>query len=155
MPKKLDNEPTLKQKLFAQEYVRRKGNITQSALAVYDVKSYRNAKVQGMQNMKKPAVKLEIQRLLNKAGLGIDKVLDTAKDAMLAGVGVKATNADTISMIDKLLHLYNAYPDKRSMNLNYSRKEIIASKDFLQVQQQLQKLQTITNKLIQDLEYKK
>ena len=142
---------TFKQRLFAQEYVKNRGNGVQAALKAYDATTRDSAKNISHQNLDKPIIQAEIKRIMEAAGLGMDVVIDTLKRAMVAGIGEKATNSDTIRGVDMLLKLHNMYPEKRTLNLNYTKKEEVASKDMLEVMKTLNQLQTTTQKLLDDM----
>lgn len=111
---------TLKQKLFAGEYVRNGGNATQAAMKTYHVKGTGSAKSVAMQNIKKPVVQDEIKKILDRAGLGLDSIATNLQTAVRSGLGVKATNSDSLRGIDMLLKLHNVYPDKITKKLSYS-----------------------------------
>lgn len=149
---KRDLAPTLKQQLFAREYVRRKGNATQSALKVYDAKNYQTAKMIGITNLQKPAVQHEIQRLLNKAGLGMESVADDLRTAMKSGIGVKATNADSIHAIDMILRLHNAYPDKINKQVSVSIRDTIQHKSYSDIKHDLEHINNTTNTILSEIE---
>ena len=76
------NTPTLKQKAFAKKYIEYKGNATKAALETYDVKSNR-AHTLGYQNINKPVVQKEINRLLDENGLDLNKLTYLTNDAIL------------------------------------------------------------------------
>ncbi len=65
---------TTKERLFARRYVKDK-NITKSALAVYDTKDPKTASVIGVENLHKPRVRAEIERLLNDNGITKEDIL--------------------------------------------------------------------------------
>ena len=50
------SKPTLKQKRFAAEYVKNKGNGTQAALVAYDAKDEKSASVIAVENLGKLTV---------------------------------------------------------------------------------------------------
>lgn len=74
---------TRKQKLFAEEYVKTKGNGTQSALAVYDTDSPRVAEAIASENLSKPIVRREIARILEDNGIALSSIFSIHKRNML------------------------------------------------------------------------
>ncbi len=74
--------PTAKQKKFAKEYAKTL-NATQSALKVYDTKDKRVAEVIGSENLSKPIIRLEIEKLLKANSIEIKDILEIHKRNML------------------------------------------------------------------------
>lgn len=76
---------SLKQKDFARRFVETKGNASKAAMDVYDVKNDHVARSIGAENLTKPVIIAEIQKLLpsdEKIAQQINAVLDAkAKDA--------------------------------------------------------------------------
>lgn len=76
-------KPTYKQKLFAQKYIEYKGNGTKAALAVYNTSTVQTAQVMASENLLKPIVINEIQKLMIQKGITIDAVLKIAERNMV------------------------------------------------------------------------
>lgn len=142
--------PTFKQKLFAQEYVKNKGNGTKSALAVYDT-TYTGAKEISRQNIKKPVIKEEIENILHKKGLTIDRLVDWSKDSIENNLSGKPSQAVASDMLKFLFKLYNVVPATKSMKLSYNKSEQLPSQDILEVKRLLTELNENTNKILQDM----
>lgn len=142
--------PTLKQRMFAQKWVENRGNGTQAALQVYDA-DYDNASAIAHENIRKPAVLNEIKKCMTRAGLTLESLSEYGKQALVAGLGEKATNSDAIRMLETFFKLWGVYPDKRSLKLNYSFKETNKNQDIPDLVKQLNILQEKTSKLLQDL----
>jgi phage terminase small subunit len=145
------NTPTLKQKLFAQKYIEKKGNGAQAALEVYDV-SPKTAKDVAYQNLQKPVVQEEIRKELDKAGLTVNylnskskKVIDLVDKVDPKTIGV-ATNH-----LQFVYKLHNVLPAKKSMHMSMSLRDQLPSKDFDEVKEQLQKLTDTTNALLEEV----
>ena len=106
-PRKL----TLKQKLFAENYVANRGNATQAAVdAGY---GERSATMIGSTNLRKPIIQDAIQDALVKSGLSVDEASKKLGRAIHYGMGEKPTNSDALRGLDMVFKLHGAYPDKK------------------------------------------
>ena len=143
-------KPTMKQKLFAQEYVRNKGNKTQAVLAVYDTKSKRNAHSIADDLMVKPVVQEEIKKQLNKAGLDLDYLGDSIKSSIDQNLQLgKPSQAVAMDGIKFLYRLHNVIPANKNMNMNYSKK-VVENQSYDEIKETLEKLNKVTEKLLLD-----
>lgn len=80
--------------------------------------SAHSAHVQAYQLLRNP----KIQRALDKAGLTDNTVAETIKKATMAGLGVKATNSDTLKgleLITRLRGYQDKAPDSITQNNTY------------------------------------
>lgn len=68
------NKLSYKEKRFAEEIVKNKGNGTQAALAAGYNTTLATAAVIASENIRKPKVKAEIERLLERNGITIDEI---------------------------------------------------------------------------------
>jgi len=99
---------TLKQRNFINEYLSNGGNATQAALASYDT-NYETARVMGSENLAKPSVRNEIERVLGNGA--IEQALKVTFEALYASTadgkphwGGRLRAAD---MIFRLGHAYD------------------------------------------------
>ena len=76
-------KPTLKQRHFIKAYVQNGGNATQAALEAYDT-TYATARVIGCENLTKPYIRQEIDRLMEAVELSTKDTLRAIKDALNA-----------------------------------------------------------------------
>jgi len=76
-------KPTLKQRRFIKAYVQNGGNATQAALEAYDT-TYDTARVIGCENLTKPYIRQEIDRLMEVVELSTKDSLRAIKDALNA-----------------------------------------------------------------------
>jgi len=74
--------PTAKQKAFAKEYAKTLNGV-QSALKVYDTKDYETANQIAVDNLQKPIVRQEIERLLQRNDIEIGEILTIHKRNLL------------------------------------------------------------------------
>ena len=146
---------TLKQRNFVKRYVTNGGNGTQAVLDAYNTSDPNVAKVIASKNLTLPNVKRAIELSLERAGLSDDYVSELLRDATIAGLGQKATNADTLRGIDMMLKLKDAYPAQRTAHLRvdyqaeYKRKlERMSNKDL---QANLEKQQKTNEELMNSL----
>lgn len=144
---------TLKQKLFIKKYLEKNGNGTKAALEVYDTKNPNVAHTIASENLQKPAVKREIELALERVGLNDEYIVELLKESTVAGLGVKASNADSLRGIDMMLKLKGAYPTitQKTAHLRIERKETLAKMDYQVLEQELKELNKKANQLIKDL----
>lgn len=126
---------TLKQKLFVKKYIDNKGNGTKAALDSYDVKNYNTAHSIASENLQKPTIRRAIELALESVGLNDNSISEMLRDATVAGIGVKATNSDSLRGIDMLLKLKGVYPtaELRTAHLRIERKEVIMKMNLSEV----------------------
>lgn len=91
---------TLKQYLFVKNYLCNGFNATRAVLASgYNVSSYDSAKAIGHKNLTNVYLKRALVREIKNAGLTDERVCDLMYKAIESGLGVKATNKDSIEAI--------------------------------------------------------
>ena len=76
-------KPTLKQQRFILAFIKNGGNAIQAALAAYDT-TYATARVIGCENLTKPTIRREIDRLMKAVQLSTKDCLRAIKDALEA-----------------------------------------------------------------------
>jgi len=77
-------KPTLKQRHFIKAYVQNGGNATQAAWVAYDTEDYDTAKSIGCENLTKPYIRQEIDRLTEAVELSTKDTLRAIGDALRA-----------------------------------------------------------------------
>lgn len=100
---------TFKQKTFIKRYIENAGNGTRAALEVYDTNDPNVAAVISSENLRKPNIQQAIHQALEAEGLTPRSSIKYLKEAMLSGLGQKATNSDTLRGLDMLYKLQGAY----------------------------------------------
>lgn len=100
---------TIKQKLFVKKYLENGGNGTQAALAVYDTDDSNVAAAISSENLRKPNIQQAIKQALEAEGLSPRSNIKYLKEAIVSGLGQKATNSDTLRGLDMLFKLQGAY----------------------------------------------
>lgn len=137
-------------KKFAKAYIENGGQVNKAVFEAYPVKDKKNANTLGHALLEKPMVQEEIQRLLNKSGITLDYLNDNVKQAielnLEQGKPQMGVAADLLKFMYKL---HNVIPANKSMNLNYSRKEII-NKPYAELKEDLEKMNKLTAKLLVD-----
>lgn len=83
---------TLKQKLFIKTYLE-SFNATEAAFTVYKVNDRNVAGVIGYENLRKPKIQEEIQRLLTAGGLDLESVIQNL--ARIANAKVDRVSGET------------------------------------------------------------
>jgi len=101
-------KPTFKQKTFAQEYVTNKGNGTQAALKAYNPNNKVTASAIAVENLEKPLVRQEINRVLREQGVTVKR----AAAAVADGLACEEINS-RLRAADMTLKLLDVYPHKR------------------------------------------
>ncbi len=107
-------KPRLKQHCFIRAYVQNGGNATQAAWVAYDTQDYNTAKSIGCENLTKPYISAEIDRLMEAVELSTKDSLRAVKDAFSATD--KNNHPDhrmRLKAAVMLLKLRGAYPQNR------------------------------------------
>jgi hypothetical protein len=144
------NRPSLKNKKFIKSFIDNGGNATKAVLDAYPVKSAKVATVMGHDLLEKPYIQEEISKALIRQGITIDWLNDNVRDAisdnLSNGKPSQAVGADLLKFMYKL---HNVIPASKSLNMSYSKKEII-NKSYTEIKEDLSKLQELTSKLLKD-----
>ncbi len=93
---------SLKQRLFAEEFVRNKGNATQATLAVYDVKNAQVAQSVGSENLSKPIVRREIEALLIRSGIRVEDIFRVHNRNMVQDINLPTSQKAVSDFYDIL-----------------------------------------------------
>ncbi len=101
-------------KLFVNKYIEYKGNASKAALAVYDVKPSVARQV-GYENLTKPYIRREIERLLEPEGLMLSVFLDKLSNIAQANPPKGYTGADILKAIEIILKLHGVLTDRRQV----------------------------------------
>ena len=106
--------PTPKQRRFILAYVSNGGNATQAALIAYNTTDYLTAKSIGCENLTKPYIRREIEKLMGNVKLTIEDAIQTIKEALEAK-GNKGPDWNArLKAADMTLKLADAYPKGKS-----------------------------------------
>lgn len=143
--------PTLKQRLFVQEYVKNGGNGVQAAAKTSNGKNYNTLKTYAKKSLRSPIVQEEIEKLLNEAGLSrrstIRKLSLAADRGLQEG---KATVSDALRAIDMSLRLHNLYPERVTKRLSYSVQKHLSNADYKDNKNLLKDLTQKSSKLLEE-----
>ena len=113
---------TQKQKVFAAEYVKNKGNGTQAALKAYDTTDQKTACSIGTENLSKPVVQNELKRLLKGSNITMKRVLGVVSDGLDATKGKGEEDHPTrLRAADMSLKLHGAYPSIHQSSIPTTR----------------------------------
>lgn len=98
---------TTKQKIFVKEYVASNGNATEAAAKTYNVTDRNVARSIGAENLTKPAIRNEIDELMQKHELTIDKALLPISKALKSKKAIREWNYedkqwDVVDHVDDL-----------------------------------------------------
>lgn len=105
---------TVKQKLFVNKYIEYKGNASKAALAVYDVKPSVARQV-GYENLTKPYIRREIERLLEPEELELSVFLDKLSYIAQTNPPKGYTGADILKAIEIILKLHGVLTDRKQV----------------------------------------
>ena len=107
-------KPTLKQQRFILAFIKNGGNATQAALAAYDT-TYATARVIGCENLTKPTIRREIDRLMKAVQLSAKDCLRAIKEALEAVDKDDHPDWDArLKAADMGLTVQGAYPKKQA-----------------------------------------
>lgn len=144
-------KPSFKQQKFAKAYVKNKGNATQSALESYDT-DYAGAHSIAMQNMKKPVVLEEINKILDKTGFNnASFIADSLVKVVNNGIEQKTTTKDALQALNMMLKVSNAYPSNKNTSLKLQLKGNLSQENVSEVIASLKGMSTKSNELIEDI----
>jgi hypothetical protein len=114
-------KPTLKQKLFVQEYVKNNGNGVQSALKVYDTNDVQTAGAIAYENLNKPQVQEELRTILQRKELQLNRFTDKLSDIVGSEPVKGYTGSDILEAVKTGLKLHGVLADRKvstSYNIN-------------------------------------
>ena len=86
--RKRPRELTFKQRQFAEEYIRNKGNGVQAALTVYDTADYNTANQIAIKNLQKPTIRDEMSRQMDSSGPTLEAIAKTPGELLHSGSGM-------------------------------------------------------------------
>ena len=144
---------TVKQRKFVKRYLENGGNGTQAALDAYNTDDPKVAKVIASKNLTLDNIKMEIELALERAGLSDEYISELLRDATTAGMGVKATNADSLRGIDMMLKLKGAYPTaiQKSAHIRIDYRQQLMHKSTEELEEELRNMQAYTNEFLDDI----
>lgn len=146
------NKLTIKQRTFVQKLLET-GNGTQAALAAYNTNSSDVAKVIASENLTKPNVREAIEHALEASGLTDTYISEILRKVTEAGIGVKATNSDSLRGLDMMLKLKGAYPSvtQKSAHLRVEMRNTLENKSYAELKKDLEELNKKTQELLSDI----
>ena len=103
--------PTGKQLKFIGQYISNGCNATEAALVTYDTADYATAKSIGSENLTKPYIRREIDRLMKRENLSVSEAFAAIREALHAkGANGKPNWSVRLKAADMILKLSDAYP---------------------------------------------
>ncbi len=117
-------KPTLKQRRFIKAYVQNGGNATQAAWVAYDTEDYYTAKSIGCENLTKPYIRQEIDRLMEAVELSTKDILRAIGDALSAtDKNDRPDHRMRLNAAVLALKLKGAYPQKRQSHQHQPQQD--------------------------------
>ncbi len=118
-------KPTLKQRCFIQAYVQNGCNATQAAWVAYDTQDYDTAKSIGCENLTKPYIRQEVDRLMEAVELSTKDSLRAIKDAFSAtDENNHPDHRMRLKAAVMLLKLRGAYPQNRQTHQHQPQQDV-------------------------------
>ncbi|MDA2930620.1 terminase small subunit [Acidobacteria bacterium AH-259-O06] len=113
----MKRQPTAKQWHFIQAYAETGGNATQAALQAYDTQDYNTAKVIGCENLTKPYIRQEIDKLMRKVELKAEDALRAIKDGLEADKSKTGPDHNIrLRAANTTLKLHGAFPTGKDVS---------------------------------------
>lgn len=106
---------TIKQRLFVKEYIKSKGNGTQSALKVYNAKDKNIAHSIASENLQKPAVKEEMDKILQREDLSLNSITNRLSDIITSEPAKGFSGADVLEAVKTGLKLHGVLTDRKTV----------------------------------------
>jgi phage terminase small subunit len=134
---KSGNKLTVKQYKFVKGVVSGKNGSQAVKEAGYKAKDALNRAVVASENIKKPYIQEAIREELDKQGLSISESVDRLGRTIDAGIGIKATNKDSIKGLEMVFKLQGLLDTKKvtenkTLKLSLSVKNADELKEALQ-----------------------
>ena len=117
-------KPTPKQQRFSAEYVDNGGNGVQAALKTYNTDDYNTANQIAIENLQKPIISREIDRLMKKADLKPEHALRAIKDGLGANNKGGPNHPVRLKAADMTLKLHDAYPRGKDVSHQHSHAHL-------------------------------
>ena len=118
-------KPTLKQRRFIKAYVQNGGNATQAAWVAYDTQDYDTAKSIGCENLTKPYIREEIDRLMEAVELSTKDSLRAIKGALSAtDKNNYPDHRMRLKAVGMFFKLKGAYPRNRQTHQHQPQQDV-------------------------------
>ena len=147
-------KPTLKQTIFAREYVRSKGNGTKSAIKAYNPKNDDVAAHIAMENLRKPQVIRQVEKELEAVGLG-SKFTDTSLRKLIEAAEQNYDQANAthaVAAIRLINELRDRFPAQKRLQANLNLDTDYHNKDIDELKEELRLIQESNQELLKRIE---
>ncbi len=138
----------IKQQLFVKKYIQNKGNATEAAFEVYNVKNRNVAAATASRLLRNVNIQQGIRQSLEAQGLTPESIAEYLKRAIVSGLGEKATNADSLRGLDLYAKLTGAY---ESVVIEQSYKMKLEKMNSKELKIELEKITKHSAELMKDL----
>ena len=141
---------TYKQKLFAQEYVKHKGNGTQAALQVYDNQEPESAAVTASRMLNNVNVQETIDQIAAKQGITHDTILN--RIAQIGSQEPEKWTGDTILRATQdLAKMLRMYPSTKHTNINVSVKAKLKEMKYQDLKGYVEGMRSRNDELVREV----
>ncbi len=113
------NKLTIKQRKFVNEYVKTNGNGTQAALKTYDTNDLNTAHAIASENLQKPTVKEQLDKILQRSEMNINRFTNKMSDILATEPPKGYSGADIVEVIKTGLKLHGVLTDRKQV-LSYN-----------------------------------
>ena len=147
-------KPTLKQTIFAREYVRSKGNGTKSAIKAYNPKNDDVAAHIAMENLRKPQVIRQVEKELEAVGLS-SKFTDTSLRKLIEAAEQNYDQANAghaVAAIRLINELRDRFPAQKRLQANLNLDQGYHNKDIDELKEELRLIQESNQELLKRIE---
>lgn len=127
---------TLKQAKFVKAIVDGKNGSQATIVAGYHAKNARNRTTQAHANISKPYIQEAIQEELNARGFSISGAVDRLGVSIDRGLGVKATNKDSLRGLEMVFKLHGLLDTKKTVE-NKTLRLSLKVKDMAELKEAL------------------
>lgn len=141
-----------KQKAFARQYVKNGMNGTQAALQTYQTSDYATAGDIASDNLKRPEVRSEIERVLQDSGLALPILTDKLNDVIALPIEKKVSANERIRAIEIGLKLHNAFPAQKTLHGHINLNKAYHDMDIKDLIETTKKLDSTVKQLGYDID---
>lgn len=140
---------TLKQKAFVKKYLET-GNGTQSALDVYNTDNPDVAANIASENLRKPKVIEEINKVLDRKGLSIEQVSESVGDILRRGPETKVTGDNVLRAAELAYKLHGAFPASKSSHFRLDVRQDLEKMSYQELIEKKRELDKEIKEIIAD-----
>ena len=93
-------------------------------------------------------IQKEIKRLLDKAGLSLEKLTDYSEQFISKALEAKPSFSAGVSHVEHLYKLHDVHPSNKTASMKWSIKQNVANQDIAQITQNINQLRDKMDRLL-------